>query len=161
MYLRFALDSLCGQEMILTSSCLYFPSVGVIGMCHHAQFSGCWRNQTRRFVHARQALHQQRYTPSSICPAVWIVGLQGEGQWGRCVLCAVCSSREAAGSLGTRSLPGFGGIYPPGNPVRVWGASPCFLSSCTTFWVFREPTRSVWTGLIHNRKKLSLETERW
>lgn len=106
MYLRFALDSLCGQEMILTSSCLYFPSVGVIGMCHHAQFSACWRNQTRRFVHARQALHQQRYTPSSICPAVWIVGLRGEGRWGRCALCAVCSSREAAGSLGTRSLPG-------------------------------------------------------
>lgn len=44
--------------------------------------------------------------PSSICPAVWIVGLRDEGWWGRCALDDVCSLREAAGTLGTRPLPG-------------------------------------------------------
>lgn len=122
-------------------------------------YGGCWRNQNQRFMHASQALHQD--TPSSICSAVWIVGLRGEGWWGRCALCAVCSLREAEGSLGTRPLPGMavstrlGALFMCEGQVHVY----CLHASHSGYFV--NPLGQYGLASFTIWKKLSLETERW
>lgn len=102
-------------------------------------------------MHARQALHQD--TPQLHLLCCLNSGTQRWRVMGKmCPLCCV----QLEGScrlLGDQASPRNGGIYPPGSSVHVWGASPCLLSSCITLWVFREPARSVWIGLIHNLKK--------